>query len=185
MLPDRVPFALAWVCRRRGVKPTRFVLVVSLAQQAMGLWKKLPGPGLPRQFPAYRLCRRFVVSTSRLGAGQVSGSFQTPLGLHRIAAKCGGGCPAGTVFRGRQPTRQIRRGTEITHRILRLEGLEPGWNQGGTVDTFGRFIYIHGIGDELSLGRPASRGCIHVAAADLLPLFERMPIGTLVWIAAR
>ena len=71
----------------------------------------------------------------------------------------------------------------ITNRILWLEGLESGHNRGGDVDTFARYIYIHGTGDEPTLGRPASRGCIHVAGADLLPLFDRVPIGTLVWIA--
>ena len=37
--------------------------------------------------------------------------------------------------------------------------------------------------DETTLGRPRSRGCIHLAAADLLPLFDVLPVGTLVWIA--
>ena len=72
----------------------------------------------------------------------------------------------------------------ITSRILWLEGLEPGCNRGGTVDSHARYIYIHGTGDEPSLGRPASHGCIHLAADDLLPLFDRLPVGTLVWITA-
>ena len=38
------------------------------------------------------------------------------------------------------------------------------------------------FGDEATLGRPASHGCIHVAARDLLPLFDRTRVGTLVWI---
>jgi lipoprotein-anchoring transpeptidase ErfK/SrfK len=33
------------------------------------------------------------------------------------------------------------------------------------------------------LGRPNSHGCIHLAATDLIPLFDRLPVGTLVWIA--
>ena len=73
----------------------------------------------------------------------------------------------------------------IAHRILWLEGLEPGLNRGGDVDTFARYIYIHGVGDETTLGRPASRGCIHLSAADLLPLYDKLPEGTLVWISAR
>lgn len=73
----------------------------------------------------------------------------------------------------------------IAHRILWLEGLEPGMNQGGDVDTHARYIYIHGVGDESTLGRPASRGCLHLAAADLMPLYDRIPAGTLVWIAER
>jgi lipoprotein-anchoring transpeptidase ErfK/SrfK len=73
-------------------------------------------------------------------------------------------------------------GAPITNRILWLEGLEPGRNQGGSVDTFARYIYIHGTGDEPSLGQPASRGCIHVAGSDLLPLYDVLPLYTLVWI---
>jgi lipoprotein-anchoring transpeptidase ErfK/SrfK len=73
----------------------------------------------------------------------------------------------------------------IAHRILWLEGLEPGRNSGGDVDSFRRYIYIHGFGDELSLGRPTSRGCIHMAARDLIRLYDLVPEGTLVWIAQR
>jgi lipoprotein-anchoring transpeptidase ErfK/SrfK len=72
----------------------------------------------------------------------------------------------------------------IAHRILWLEGLEPGHNRGGHVDSHRRYIYIHGIGEEPTLGRPASCGCIHLAAADLLPLFDLLTTGTLVWIGA-
>ncbi|MHB8521926.1 MAG: L,D-transpeptidase family protein, partial [Limisphaerales bacterium] len=68
------------------------------------------------------------------------------------------------------------------HRILWLDGLEPGFNRGGRVDTHRRYVYIHGIGDEPTLGHPASRGCVHLAAQDLLPIFDRVPADTLVWI---
>ena len=64
-----------------------------------------------------------------------------------------------------------------------MPGLEPGLNRGGTVDTFRRYVYIHGFGDEPTLGRPMSSGCIHLAAADLMPLYEKLPPGTLVWIS--
>lgn len=60
--------------------------------------------------------------------------------------------------------------------------MEPGFNQGGNVDTRARYIYIHGTGDEPTLGRPASRGCIHLAAHDLIPLFDKLPVGTVGWI---
>ena len=70
----------------------------------------------------------------------------------------------------------------ITDRILWLEGLEPGFNSGCEVDSRQRYIYIHGIGDESRLGQPNSQGCIHLGAADLLPLFDTIPEGTLVFI---
>lgn len=130
--------------------------------------------------------RMFRVSTSRFGTGQARNSNRTPLGLHRVARKIGGGWPVGTAFRNREVVGFTWNGqpdAPITHRILWLEGLEPGVNRGGSVDTFKRFIYIHGTADELTLGRPASRGCIHLSGAALLPLYDLIPCGTLVWIA--
>ena len=56
-----------------------------------------------------------------------------------------------------------------------LEGLEPGFNRGGNVDSHERYIYIHGTADQASIGRPASHGCIHLADADLIPLFDLLP----------
>jgi hypothetical protein len=136
----------------------------------------------------YRPRRRFVISTSTFGIGQVQDSNCTPLGLHCVARKVGAGAPIGTVFRYRQPIGFTWAGipeAKIAHRILWLEGLEPGFNRGGNVDSFRRCIYIHGFGDEKTLGRPKSCGCIHVAARDLMPLFDLVPAGTLVWISDR
>ena len=62
-------------------------------------------------------------------------------------------------------------------------GLEPGFNEGGSVDTHDRYIYIHGTGDQGSIGRPDSHGCIHLGDADLILLFDLLPGGTLVWIS--
>ncbi len=141
---------------------------------------------LTRLFPDYVPLGRFLISTSRFGTSQTTGSHGTPLGLHRIAKKIGGGQPIGTVFKSRVAVGLTWNGlpnATIAHRILWLEGLEPGFNRGGLVDTFARYIYIHGVGDETTLGRPASHGCIHLAAANLLPLFDKLPVGTLVWIA--
>jgi hypothetical protein len=126
------------------------------------------------------------ISTSAFGIGQAMDSNQTPLGLHAVARKIGAGHPIGTVFRGRRAagfTWQGQPHATIVHRILWLEGLEPGFNRGGQVDSFRRCIYLHGFGDEATLGRPASHGCIHLAAHDLIPLFDRVPVGTLVWIS--
>jgi lipoprotein-anchoring transpeptidase ErfK/SrfK len=93
--------------------------------------------------------------------------------------------PLGTVFKSRLPIGNLNQGMPeggICHRILWLDGLEPGWNRGGEVDTRRRYIYIHGYYDEATLGRPASLGCVHVAAAHLLPLYDWLPKGALVWI---
>jgi L,D-transpeptidase YbiS len=189
--PSRSLAACLPKCRQLGVPPTRHLLVVSGASQTVSLLEMVRSPAF-RRSPAsagtpngYSFARAFRCSTSRFGVGQLAGSNCTPLGLHRIAEKIGGGWPVGTVFEGRQPIGFTWKGlplAKITSRILWLEGLEPGFNRGGNVDTHARYIYIHGTGDEPTLGRPASPGCIHLAADDLLPLFDKLPSGTLVWI---
>ena len=139
-----------------------------------------------RSAAAYQLRKRYPISTSKFGIGQQENSNQTPLGLHCVARKIGGGTVMGTVFRSRMPVGVTWEGmanATIVHRIMWLEGLEPGFNRGGNVDSFRRYIYIHGFGDESTLGRPASHGCIHMAAADLVPLFDRIREGSLVWIS--
>jgi len=184
---ERLSGSLKLAIRRVGARPTRFLLTVSVARQRMSLFEKRPLGSQEPRVPDYHFKRDFVVSTSRFGIGQVIHSNQTPLGLHRVAKKVGGGHPIGTVFKARQAiglTWQGQPDGTIVHRILWLEGLERGLNKGGDVDTFRRFIYIHGFGDELTLGRPQSHGCIHLAAADLMPIYEKLPVGTLVWIAA-
>jgi hypothetical protein len=182
----RIPRAMIRVVRAQGLRPTRFLLVVSIAAQKMFLFQRADFmPNLSVYFAGYLPIRTFVVSTSAYGIGQLKDSNKTPLGLHRIARKVGAGHLAGTVFRSREPvgfTWQGMPDASIVHRILWLEGLEPGFNRGGNVDTFERYVYIHGFGDESTLGRPKSHGCIHVAAAELMPLFDLLPTGTLVWI---
>jgi len=178
-------------CRRLGIRLTRDLLIVHVRRQQM-TWLTLARPalacgpvGTDDSEPIVRQIYR--VSTSRFGIGERINSNCTPRGLHRIARKAGGGWPVGAVFESRRFvgfTWDGRPGAAITNRILWLEGMEPGKNQGGEVDTFVRFVYIHGTGDETSLGRPASRGCIHLSGADLLPLYDTIPVNTLVWIDA-
>ena len=186
-------------CKKHEIPPARFALIVSIADQTVSLFKTVAvydrrsKMGLSSNSPAvidrrYIFIKKFRCSTSRFGIGQTEGTNCTPLGLHRIVEKIGGGWPVGTVFKGRQPVGYTWKGmpdAKITTRILWLEGLEPGFNRGGNVDSHSRYIYIHGTGDEPSLGRPASYGCIHLAANDLIPLFDKLPGGTLVWISER
>jgi hypothetical protein len=168
-------------CKKCGVVPTRFILIVSVANQTVSLFEKT--------FAPLRLCvKKFRCSTSHFGVSQITGSNGTPLGLHRVVEKIGGGWPVGTVFEGRKPVGYTWRGmpdAKITTRILWLEGLEPGFNRGGNVDSHARYIYIHGTGDETTIGRPMSCGCVQLAADDLIPLFDKLPAGTLVWIGER
>jgi len=134
----------------------------------------------------------YDVSTSEHGVGHEDGTFRTPTGLHRIARRIGDGAPAGTVFRGRANTGEVAdiltgpdersEGDHITSRILWLEGLEPGVNRGGTVDSFARYIYIHGTDEEGRIGTPASIGCVRMRNDEVIELFPRLPEGSLVQI---
>jgi len=178
----QLPLALRLAVRRLGVAPSKFLLLVNIRAQRMELVRLTAGFTRPEAL----IEKTFCISTSRFGIGQKKNSNRTPLGLHRIAQKVGGGLPLGAVFKSRKLigyTWQGLANASITHRILWLEGLEPGFNRGGDVDTFDRYIYIHGTGDETTLGRPASHGCIHVRGTELLPLYDLLPRGTLMWIS--
>jgi hypothetical protein len=170
---------------KNGVAPSQFILTVNIAEQTISLFENSSAP-LRLRVEDYRFVKTIPCSTSRFGIGQREGSHCTPLGLHRIAEKIGAGERAGTVFKSRQiighTSQPELADAKITTRILWLEGLEPGLNCGGNVDSHARYIYIHGTADQKSIGRPASHGCIHLADADLIPLFDLLPGGTLVWI---
>ncbi|MDP3856304.1 MAG: L,D-transpeptidase [Stagnimonas sp.] len=138
-----------------------------------------------------RVAKQYLVSTGANGIGEIQGSGCTPRGRHRVRAKIGAGAPAGTVFRGRRVARELPLCTAealaafpdrdwITSRILWLSGLEPGRNRLGCVDSMRRYIYIHGTPHRAELGRPASHGCIRMADADVIELFDLVPLGTQV-----
>lgn len=172
------------VCEKIGIVPTQFLFTVSITTQIASLFENCSAS--PRSKVDYVLVKKFPCSTSRFGVGQQEGSNCTPLGLHRIAEKIGAGERAGTVFKARKIVGHTSQpefaDAKITTRIMWLEGLEPGFNRGGNVDSHARFIYIHGTGDQTTIGIPTSCGCTHLADADLIPLFEKLPSGTLVWI---
>jgi hypothetical protein len=173
-------------CEKHGIAPSQLILIVNIAEQTVSLFENSSAP-LRLCVEDCQLAKKFPCSTSRFGIGQTEGSNRTPLGLHRIAEKIGAGLMAGTVFGSRQAIGHTSQpefaDAKITTRILWLEGLEPGFNREGGVDSHARYIYIHGTADQESIGQPASHGCIHLADADLIPLFDLLPSGTLVWIS--
>jgi lipoprotein-anchoring transpeptidase ErfK/SrfK len=134
---------------------------------------------------------QYPVSTAANGPGEQQGSGCTPRGRHRVRLKIGAGCPPGAVFRGRRWTGEIyspslsadQPGRDwILTRILWLTGVESGRNRGGRVDSLRRFIYIHGCPPTEPMGLPRSHGCIRMRDADLLSLFDAVPVGTPVQI---
>lgn len=138
-----------------------------------------------------KLLHQYPVSTSKYGTGNENGSEQTPLGLHRIKDKLGGAMPLNEVFIGRLPHGSLEeckeRGIDlpddvIMSRVLWLEGMEPGRNKGGYVDTYQRYIYIHGTNHEDLIGTPASIGCIRMCNQDIVELFRLLEIGSEVLI---
>lgn len=131
-----------------------------------------------------QLVVRLPVSTALNGAGEQSGSNCTPRGRHQVRAKIGDGLPEGAVLRGRRWTGEVWSevldaqfpGRDwILTRILWLSGCEPGRNRLGKVDTFRRYIYLHGTPDNQPMGVPLSHGCVRLRNADLLNLFPRVP----------
>lgn len=132
-------------------------------------------------------------STAANGPGNRINSFCTPLGKHIIRAKIGKDLPAGAVLKGRRWTGELCTKESylqepdkdwILTRILWLSGCEPGYNRFGDVDTMKRYVYIHGTPDQVDLTKPRSHGCVRVANADIIKLFDLLPPGTPVTITA-
>ena len=138
-----------------------------------------------------RLIKRYPISTSKIGAGELNGSYCTPRGRHIVRAKIGAGQPLNAVFVERRPTGEIYSpelaarfpGRDwILTRILWLSGCEPGFNRLGQVDTMRRCIYIHGSPDSAEMGKPGSIGCIRMRNQDVVELYDLVPVGTPVVI---
>ena len=133
----------------------------------------------------------FIISSSEYGTGSKNGSNKTPLGLHKIKEKHGEKTPINGKMVGRVfyydiatiYTDETKSKTDdITSRILWLEGMEPGKNKGDGIDSYKRYIYIHGTSEEGRLGTPASHGCIRMKNKDVINLYKIVEVGTLVLI---
>ena len=133
----------------------------------------------------------FPVSTSKYGEGEEENSYKTPLGKHEIKEKVGEGAPINTIFVARLDTKKeseiitLPQDTEddhVTSRILWLDGLEEGVNKGPGVDSYNRYIYIHGTHEEGLIGMKASHGCIRMFNNDVIYLYDIVKKGTKVYI---
>jgi len=161
--------------RRLFVDPRELFLVVSIEAQTLLVCMN------------DTIVEQYDASTSRFGNGNRENSLKTPVGVHRIREKFGAGAPAGRIFRDRED-----QGMDWDHsqngdnliltRILWLEGLEEGINKGAGVDTYERYIYIHGTGREDLVGTPLSHGCVCLRSHDIIRLYDMVKEGTLVYI---
>ena len=131
----------------------------------------------------------YPISSSSYGEGQIENSFKTPLGNHIIKEKIGADAPKNIIFKERINTGRFAEiyhndfdseDDHVTSRILWLEGTEEGFNKGGNVDSFYRYIYIHGTPEEGLIGKKASHGCIRMFNQDVVELFSLVDKGTKV-----
>ncbi len=150
---------------------------ISISEQRLYLYEK------------NKLIRSYPVSSSAYGEGQVENSLKTPLGMHKIKSKIGTNVAKYHFFVSREHIPQkveiINEKIDseddfITSRIMWLDGLNEGFNKGLNVDSFKRFIYIHGTHEEGLIGEKASHGCIRMLNHDVLELYELIPEETTV-----
>lgn len=167
-------------CKRLGLTAPQKLILVDSSRQTAYLYSR------------GKKVRFYPVSTAEKGTGQIENSSQTPLGLHLIDGRIGDGAGLRAIFESRVDTGRVFKEGDfsknyITTRILRIRGLETGFNrekngQGQVVDSFDRYIYFHGTNRVDQLGTPTSAGCIRMKPEDVIELFNRVPEKTMVYI---
>jgi hypothetical protein len=165
-------------CLRLGIKPADRILAVRISTATLQFFRH------------GKLVKSYVISTSKRPPSNVKHSLGTPRGLHEIAERVGAGQPPGMVFKSRVSTGQHYReypegganDNLVTTRILWLRGLEPGVNRGGDVDTYSRYVYIHGTNHEDRIGEALSAGCVLMRNLDIIELYDEVRNGDQVWI---
>lgn len=154
-------------------------LEIDLSRQVLRAWNE------------GKVRRELAISSGANGVGEIQGSGCTPRGRHVVRARIGAGLAQGAVFRQRRPTGEIWSpelhqkypGRDwILTRILWISGTEPGRNRLGCVDTFRRYIYLHGTPPTTRLGMPGSKGCVRIANSEIIELFDQVVCGTEVEI---
>ncbi|WP_297429220.1 cell wall-recycling L,D-carboxypeptidase ElsL [uncultured Acinetobacter sp.] len=152
-------------------------ILIDLAQQSLIL---------PRHH------KQYSISSGKNGIGETENSGKTPRGWHKIAQKFGTNQVENSVFIARQATGEIYspelaaqypNRDWILSRILWLQGLEQGFNLGQGVDTFARYIYIHGTPDDEPMGIALSHGCIRMRNQDVIELYDLIAEDALVYIS--
>ena len=133
----------------------------------------------------------YKISSSYYGTGSEANSLKTPLGKHEIYRKLGQNLPVNAILKGRVwngaianiITEEVDTDFDhVTSRILWLDGLEVGKNKGKGIDSFKRYIYIHGTSEEGRIGIPSSHGFIRMRNIYVIDLYKEVKVGTLVLI---
>jgi len=166
------------VIKSLGIEETDNVLCASITNQTLHILKD--GKSL----------KDYLMSSSKRPQSCVENSLGTPWGLHEVCEKIGDDAQLGMVFEGRQAIGLPFSGCDkkkqeknlITTRILRLKGLQEGVNLGGDVDSFDRYIYIHGTNHEDRLGAPSSSGCLQLSNLNVKDLYDQTKVGDHLWI---
>ena len=131
----------------------------------------------------------FAISSSKYGEGSTANSFKTPLGKHSVRTMIGENALKNTIFISRINTKRQADIIEsfndssddyVTSRIIWLTGEEPGFNSGEGIDSYNRYIYIHGTHEEGLIGTKASHGCIRMFNDDVIKLYSMIKKGTKV-----
>ncbi len=142
-------------------------------------------------FDSGNIIKTYKISSSKYGEGSKINSFKTPLGKHEVKKLIGHNEEKGMRFIGRTPSQihpiysseQVYALEDVVQsRIIWLSGMEEGVNKGPGVDSYGRFIYIHGTPEEWLLGQKASKGCIRMSNNDVIELFALLDGGEIVMI---
>lgn len=144
-------------------------------------------------FDENNMVKQYSISTAKNGVGEKMDSECTPRGKHIITEKIGEGCEQNAVFVGRIATGEIYEPALrelhperdwILTRILWLSGTEEGKNKGQlegmNLDSYERYIYIHGSPDDVAMGQSGSRGCVRMRNAEVIELFDLIEPGTKV-----
>ena len=161
-----------------GLKETKHIILASIKNQRLNVLED------------GRSLKEYVMSSSKRPPSCKENSLGTPWGLHEVAEKIGGCEKKGMVFESRKPlgltfwecNEEKRKNNLITTRIMRLRGLEEGLNKGPEMDSYDRYIYIHGTNHEDRLGKPASSGCLQLSNKNMLDLFDEVDVNSHLWI---
>ncbi len=162
-----------------GLKPTQHAVIACLGEKNLKLWKN-------GQFEC-----EFPFSFSQRPLSCEANSLGTPWGLHEVVEKYGDDASLGMIFKGRKATGECWHERDdagpdqaccVTTRILRLKGLEDGLNSGPGIDSYDRYIYIHGTNHPEKFPQNISAGCLLMLDDALVELYEKIPAGTHVLI---